>query len=187
LLAYGKKQPTAPPMNVCSEFSWSSRTSVIYPRKGEAHFSRRVKTLLTTLEIQTCMGDIAVENKYSIDSANLPPYRGGPRVRSRQTNMEKPADSRDEACETVPELRGDRCGHSPFGGEETWPISIHTIKRQMTATHAYVRLCGSTEEKEGTSPLFWIGKLAVLRGCCRVRGYDRADLVVWFLLMGRHV
>jgi CRISPR-associated protein Cas1 len=36
-----------------------------------------MKTLLVALEIQTCMGDIAVENKYSIDSANLPPYRGG--------------------------------------------------------------------------------------------------------------
>jgi hypothetical protein len=72
-LAYGKKQPAALPMNVCSEFSWSSRKGVIHPRKGEAHFSRRVKTLLVTLEIQTCMGDIAVENKYSIDSANLPP------------------------------------------------------------------------------------------------------------------
>jgi hypothetical protein len=45
----------------------------------------------------------------------LPVYPiGGPRVRSRQTNMEKPADSRDEACETVPELRGDRCGYSPL-------------------------------------------------------------------------
>jgi hypothetical protein len=28
---------------------------------------------LVTLEIQTCIGDIAVENKYSIDGANLPP------------------------------------------------------------------------------------------------------------------
>jgi hypothetical protein len=43
-----------------------------------------------------------------------PPYRGGLRVRSRERNVGKPADSRDEACETVPELRGDRCGHSPL-------------------------------------------------------------------------
>jgi hypothetical protein len=62
-------------MNACSEFSWTSRKGVIRPRKGEAHFSRWVKTLLVTLEIQTCMGDFAVENKYSIDSANVPPLR----------------------------------------------------------------------------------------------------------------
>jgi hypothetical protein len=89
--------------------------------------------------------------------------------------MEKPADSRDEACESVTELGGIDVVTVPFGGEETWPISIHTTKRQMTATHAYVRLCGSTEEKEGTSLLFLIGKLLVLRGCCGVRGHDRAN------------
>jgi hypothetical protein len=49
----------------------------------------------------------------------------------------------------------------PFGGEETWPISLHTTKRQMTATHDCVRLCGSTEEKEGNSLLFLIGRSLV--------------------------
>jgi hypothetical protein len=72
-LAYGKKQPPALPMNVCSKFSWSSRKGVIHPRKGDVHLSRRVKTRLVNLEIHMCMVDVEVENKYGIDGASLPP------------------------------------------------------------------------------------------------------------------